>query len=361
MTEYRYHPRITGLKTNKYESEFLINETPVAIKIIKRGNHPFRFIYYKGNQVDIARLVLGCWKEMPPTKKMTANHIDGDYTNYYHSNLEWSNWGRNSNHPLKLAPDVETRILEKSKAGLADSEIVREYSITHNIIYNFKKNKKTKNSMAKTLNVKTFLTKKFDLLPFEGAWKDSFGQPGRQDSILIYGSSGSGKTELAMQLGKYLTNFGKVAYNSIEQRDSFTLQRSLERNNMDMVADKFQVITGAQLPELTERLRKQRSPDFLIIDSVQYLEAKKSEYFEFKEEFYKKKGLIWISQVNGKPKLESIDDKIKGALANDIWYDVDIQVPVVGFHGFPQKRLNGGEETFIINHERAAKYWAKIK
>ncbi|SKB63434.1 hypothetical protein SAMN05660477_00387 [Soonwooa buanensis] len=215
--------------------------------------------------------------------------------------------------------------------------------------------------MAKTLNVKTFLTKKFDLMPFDGIWKNSFGRPSKQDSMMIYGSSGSGKTELAMQYGRYLTNFGKVFYNSIEQRDSFTLQQSLERNQMDLVADKFQVVTGAQLPELAERLRKQRSADFVIIDSIQYLEANKAEYFEFKEEFYKKKGLIWISQVNGKPKLENIDDKIKGALANTIWYDVDIQVPVVGFQGFPQKRLNGGEEAFIINHERATKYWAKIK
>lgn len=214
--------------------------------------------------------------------------------------------------------------------------------------------------MAKTLNVKTFLTKKFDLLPFTGVWQQSFGQPCRQDSMIIYGSSGSGKTELAIQLGRYLTNFGKVAYNSIEQRDSHTLQRSLDRNQMDLVADKFQVITGAQLPELTERLRKQRSPDFIIIDSVQYLECKKDEYFEFKDEFYTKKGLIWISQVNGKPKLENMDDKIKGALANSIWYDVDIQVPVAGFQAFPQKRLNGGEEPFVINHERATKYWAKI-
>ncbi|MEI7486818.1 MAG: ATP-binding protein [Chryseobacterium sp.] len=214
--------------------------------------------------------------------------------------------------------------------------------------------------MAKTLNVKTFLTKKFDILPFEGVWQKSFGNPCRQDSIMIYGSSGSGKTELAMMLGKYLTNFGRVAYNSIEQKDSHTLQMAVKRNHLDTVSDKFQIIPGERLPELAERLRKQRSPDFIIIDSIQYLDATKDEYFEFKDEFYSKKGCIWISQVNGKPKLENLDDKIKGALANNIWYDVDIQVPVVGFQGFPKKRLNGGEEPFIINHEKAAKHWAKI-
>lgn len=215
--------------------------------------------------------------------------------------------------------------------------------------------------MAKTLNVKTFLTKKFDLLPFTGIWQQSFGQPCRQDSMIIYGSSGSGKTELAIKLGKYLTQFGKVAFNSLEQRESHTLQMSLERNSLDMVSDKFQLIPGEQLSELAERLRKQRSPDFIITDSLQYLDAKKEEYLEFKEEFFKKKGLIWISQVIGKPKLENIDDKIKGALANSVWYDVDIQIPVVGFKAFPQKRLNGGGEEYIINHEKSAKHWINIK
>lgn len=215
--------------------------------------------------------------------------------------------------------------------------------------------------MARTLNVKTFLTKKFDILPFEGNWKESFGEPCRQDSMMIYGSSGSGKTELAMQLGKYLTQFGKVAYNSIEQRDSHTLQMSVKRNHLDSVSDRFQIIPGEGLPELAERLRKQRSPDFIIIDSIQYLDTKLKDYFDFKDEFYTKKGLIWISQVNGKPKIDNLDDKISGALAKKIWYDVDIQVPVLGFQAIPQKRLNGGGEPFIINHERAAKFWGKIK
>lgn len=210
--------------------------------------------------------------------------------------------------------------------------------------------------MAKTLNVKTFLTKKFELLPLKGVWKNSFGEPCKQFSMMIYGSSGEGKTELAMQIGKELTQYGKVAYNSIEEGDSHTLQMTVARNNMDMVADKFQIISGENLTELSERLRKQRSPDFIIIDSVQYLQATKEEYFEFKKEFYPKKGIIYISHVDGKDL-----DAVKGALAKSIWYDVDIQVPVKGFRAMPKKRLNGGGEPFIINHERAAKYWGKIE
>ena len=200
---------------------------------------------------------------------------------------------------------------------------------------------------TKTLNVKTFLKKKFELLPFSGLWQKSFGNPCKQFSMMIYGPSGEGKTTLAMQIGKELTNYGKVAYNSIEQGDSHTLQMIVEQNHIDMVSNKFQIIAGENLAELSVRLRKQRSPDFVIMDSIQYLNATKEEYFAFKKEFYPKKGIIYISHVEGKDL-----DSVKGALAKSIWYDVDIQVPVKGFKGFPKKRLNGGGEEFIINAER---------
>jgi DNA replication protein DnaC len=205
----------------------------------------------------------------------------------------------------------------------------------------------------KAFNVKTLLSKKFEIMPFTGKWKESFGEPCKQFSMIVMGKSGSGKTELAIQLSKYLTTFGKVAYNSIEQGFSHTLQMAMERNNMENVSDKFLILDQEQLPELTVRLRKQRSPDFLIIDSIQYLRATKKEYFDFKNEFYAKKGIIFISHQDG--------SEAKGSLAKDIWYDVDMQVPVEGFRGIPTKRLNGGGEPYIINAERAAMYHGEIK
>lgn len=204
----------------------------------------------------------------------------------------------------------------------------------------------------RAFNVNDLLSKKFDLMEFEGDWLESFGKPCKQFSMMICGDSGHGKTDLAIKLGKYLTQFGKVAYNSIEEGISHTLKMAMARNNMQQVASKFQILDREQLPELTKRLKKQRSPDFLIIDSIQYLKMTKDEYFEFKTAFYPKKGIIYISHVE--------KGSVKGALANSIWYDVDIQVPVEGFKGFPKKRLNGGGEPFVINPERAAIYHGEI-
>ncbi len=205
----------------------------------------------------------------------------------------------------------------------------------------------------KAFNVNQLLSTKFDLMPFEGVWEQSFGRPCKQFSAMFYGDSGSGKTELAIQFGKYLTQFGKVAYNSIEQGFSHTLKMAMERNNMSEVAKNLLLLDRETLPQLIKRLRKQRSPDFLVIDSIQYLKMSKEEYFDFKNEFYAKKGIIYISHIEG--------GTLKGALARDIWYDVDIQVPVEGFRAIPQKRLNGGGEPFIINPERAAAYHGELQ
>lgn len=209
--------------------------------------------------------------------------------------------------------------------------------------------------MAKrAFNINDLLSKKFDLMPFDGEWKESFGEPCKQFSMMLCGDSGHGKTDLAIKLGKYLTRFGKVAYNTIEEGFSHTLKMAMERNSMEQVSDKFLILDREQLPDLTKRLRRQRSPNFLIIDSIQYLQMTKDEYFQFKNEFYPKKGIIYISHVEK-------NGEVKGALARSIWYDVDIQVPVEGFKAFPKKRLNGGGNPFIINHERAALYHGDLK
>ena len=202
--------------------------------------------------------------------------------------------------------------------------------------------------MARAYNVNDLLNKKFELMPFTGPWRKSFGKPCKQFSMMIMGPSGEGKTELAIKLAKYLAGFGKVAFNSIEQGFSHTLKMAVERNHLQEVADSFLILDKEDLTDLTKRLRKQRSPDFLVIDSIQYLRATKDEYFEFKNEFYPKKGIIYISHQDG--------NDPKGALARDVWFDVDIHVRVEGFKAFPSKRLNGGGKPYVIDAERAAKY-----
>ena len=155
--------------------------------------------------------------------------------------------------------------------------------------------------MAQAYTPKQILNKKFKLLSFDGQWKDFVGCHDRAFSAIVWGGSSSGKSSLAMQWARYLTQFGKVAYNSLEEGVSHTVQMNMERNYMDGVEGKFLLLDNEPLPELIERMSKHKSPDFLIIDSVQYLRVDKEDYKKLKRLMKERnKALILISQATGK-------------------------------------------------------------
>jgi hypothetical protein len=211
--------------------------------------------------------------------------------------------------------------------------------------------------MSKKINraysVSNVLSKKFNPLEFSGEWEETLGKPDKAFSAIIYGNTTNGKTEAAIKFAKYLTNFGKVAYDSLEQGLSATIQQALIRNHMDTLDNSFMLLDREPFDELLIRMSKPKSPDFLFIDSVQYTRITKAQYYQLKELMLKKgKGIIWISQAKGKSP--------KGALADDIMFDVDLKLWVEGFKMFPDGRLNGGGEPYVIWAQRAAKYWKEI-
>lgn len=210
--------------------------------------------------------------------------------------------------------------------------------------------KKTKN---RAYSVSNILTKRFHPLGFRGPFEESLGRPDKAFSAIIWGASGNGKTEFAIQLAKYLTNFGRVAYNSLEQGLSATMQDAIERNYMAECEGKFVLLDREPFPDLLERMKKPKSPNFLFVDSVQYTQITKAQYYQLKELMQAKgKGIVWVSQARGK--------EPKGALADDIRFDVDLKLWIQGFRMFPEGRLNGGGEPYTIWEERAAKYWGEI-
>ena len=211
--------------------------------------------------------------------------------------------------------------------------------------------------MSKKINraysVSNVLSKKFYPLDFSGEWENTLGKPDKAFSAIIWGNTTNGKTEAAIKFAKYLTNFGKVAYNSLEQGLSSTIRDALLRNHMDTCGNSFILLDREPFDDLIVRMSKPKSPDFLFIDSVQYTRITKAQYYQLKELMLKKgKGIIWISQAKG--------SLPKGALADDIMFDVDLKLWVEGFKLFPDGRLNGGGEPFVIWAQRAARYWKEI-
>lgn len=214
-----------------------------------------------------------------------------------------------------------------------------------------------KKDMSKKTNrafsVSNILSKKFDLLEFEGEWKKSLGTPDKAFSAAIWGNRTNGKTAFAMALAKYLTNFGKVAYNSLEEGFSHTIQMAIERNYMEGLPNSFLLLDKEPFEDMWKRLSKPKSPKFIFIDSIQTTGINKKMAMEFIDDMKsKKKSVIWISQAKGK--------EPKGNLADDIAYICDLKIWVEGFRAFPDGRLNGGGEPFTIWHKKAAKYWKEI-
>ena len=205
--------------------------------------------------------------------------------------------------------------------------------------------------LKRAISVDELLHKRFKTMQFEGEWSVSMGAVvERSGSWIIYGESGHGKTDFSLQLAKYLTNFGKVAYDTIEEGARLTFQKALSRQQFTKQERRRFVILNESIDELRARLKKQKSPDFIFIDSLQFSFITKKQYAALVEEFPTKL-FIWISHAEGK--------KPQGTLGIWVEYHSDIKMRVEGFRTLVKSRYEGGED-FIINEDLAAKYWNEI-
>ena len=201
--------------------------------------------------------------------------------------------------------------------------------------------------MKRAYSVQNVLDAKFNVLPFDGQWLDAMGCPQLGGSWLIYGAPKNGKTTLAMQIAKYMCKFAKVAYNSVEEGLSLSIRAAIQRTYMEDVRRRFLLLDKEDVQDITERLSRRLSPDVIIVDSVQFLGLKWSEYKQLKDSFPNKL-FIYISHIDG--------NKPEGSVAQKIWRDSNVYIRVEGFRGFPVSRYGGGK-YININEDLAVKYW----
>jgi hypothetical protein len=175
--------------------------------------------------------------------------------------------------------------------------------------------------MQRAISNNNVLEARFDTVNFTGDWLASFGRPELRGSWLIYGGSGSGKTTFMLLLGKYLTNFGTVAYNSLEQGLSLSMQRAWERVDMAEAGSGIILLEKEPLGELRVRLKKRRSPDAVIIDSMHYwLGFSMSDYISLLNEFKSKLFVFCAHEQKREP---------RGSLAQYIRYNSDVSLSSV--------------------------------
>ncbi|SDE73361.1 AAA family ATPase [Riemerella columbipharyngis] len=181
--------------------------------------------------------------------------------------------------------------------------------------------------------------KRFNTLPFEGDWLDLIGEPEVSGSWIIWGLSGNGKTRFALKLAKYLASFQKVFYNTLEEGLKLSFRKALEANNMQAVGSRFKFYSD-NLEQLKARLRRDRSPNIIFIDSVQYLNITKDEFKELLKEFQNKL-FIFISHAQG--------SQPKGEVADEIRYHSDVKIRVHKFLASPAETTRyGGSKPMII-------------
>lgn len=199
----------------------------------------------------------------------------------------------------------------------------------------------------RAVSVTTLMQTRHNLMEFEGEWKSSFGKPEMTGSWLIWGNSGNGKTRFALKLCKYLTNFGRVSYNSLEEGASNSMQQAFAEVGMNDVKRRIVLLDQESIPDLIERLKRRKSPDIIAIDSIQYASMNYADYKALRNGF-RNKLFILISHADGK--------NPSGRVASSIRFDAFVKVWVEGYRAFPVSRYGGGE-PFTVWEEGAYQYW----
>ncbi|MDR2935925.1 MAG: hypothetical protein LBU80_01080 [Rikenellaceae bacterium] len=201
----------------------------------------------------------------------------------------------------------------------------------------------------KALSPSEVLKMRKETIPFTGAWRDAFGNPEWAGVWLVWGNSASGKTSFVMQLCKELSRWRKVAYNSLEQRDSKTMQDTIREYNMQQCPrGRFQLIPGEKIEDLSKRLLKPKAPDVVVIDSYQYTQMSYREYVDFKEK-HPDKLIIFISHADGL--------QPDGRAARKVQYDAELKIRVEGFRATSLGRTIGDKGFYTVYEEGANKYW----
>ena len=197
--------------------------------------------------------------------------------------------------------------------------------------------------MKRALTPRNIADIKWKELPWGERWSKPFGFPAENASWFISGASAQGKSSFVMQLGKELCKYGMVLYMSYEEGVNQSFQRRMGYLHMNEVQGRFRVVTDGSLDELVERLRKPKSPKFVIIDSFQ---VAKWDYPDAEKlmGLFPKKCFIWISQEKkGQP---------MGGGAVRLRYICDVKVRVVGYKAYCQGRALGDAGNYFVVWEK---------
>lgn len=203
--------------------------------------------------------------------------------------------------------------------------------------------------MKRTLTTQQVLSIKHKLLQLQGIWGECIGAMDRRGVVFFWGNSGNGKTSAVLSLCKELTNFGKVLYVSFEQGYSYSMQQALIRSSVLECGSRFQLLDTTTMEDLSARLKKPKSPSFIVIDSIQSCSLNYKQFTALKKD-HPSKLFIFVSHADGR--------QPEGRPARSIKYDADLKIWVEGYTAFSNGRFIGSTGKAVIWEEGAQRYWA---
>ena len=198
--------------------------------------------------------------------------------------------------------------------------------------------------------------RKFQVIEFDGEWLEHIGKPERSGSWIVVAESGQGKTSYAMKLAKYLTQFERVHYNTLEEGMTESFKLAMDRVNMKAVGNKF-TYRSENYEKLVERLSKKRMPKIVIIDSLQYflLDKDKADYFNLLKMFPTTL-FIFISHASGTSPRDTLGVTVK--------YHSHVKIYIKNFiaqsNGEYAATRFGGGKPLIISEEKVKEYQVQL-
>lgn len=224
--------------------------------------------------------------------------------------------------------------------------------------------------MDRAMTLSEVMRYKGRILPFDGRWRDAFGQPELGGVWLIFGQSRNGKTHFAMQMAKHLCQYCRVAYNSIEEGVSESFKNAILDTAALDEQRRFDFLNQFSSDKMAAYLERQRSAEVVFVDSVQFLiqpadnndankvlelvnhfnnphrplwaERRNPEAIERAKTGRKRRKIlfVFISHATGRT-LDALSPS--GRVAEKLLYQANMKIKVFKFSAYNTGRFGGGE------------------
>jgi predicted ATP-dependent serine protease len=201
--------------------------------------------------------------------------------------------------------------------------------------------------IKKALTVANVINQKVTLIDFSESSNDLYqalGNPQNKGVWFIWGSSGSGKSSLLLDITKAFCKTLKAIHNELEEDlDDLDFINRLKLKNMQDVKNNF-LAASYTYEQLCAYLDKRDSPKVVIINSATYFFENIQQYHEFSNKYKRRKIIIITGMAKGNNPYSELETKIM--------YDANKKIFVSGYLASCKGRTigpNGG--TYIIWQE----------